>query len=154
MVASFLELLGPWAWVAFGLLILGIEIMMPSTILLWPGLSALVIGAITLLIGLDNPAWTWQIQLISFLILSLVAAYIGDRIMKKRKTEAADGPGLNERGRQLVGQIAVLQNPIVNGTGRVKFGDSSWRVTGPDAEAGTRIRVIGYNGSTLKVEKI
>jgi len=57
---DFIQALGPWTWVAVGLLILGIEIMMPSTLLLWPGLSALAVGFITLVLGTDAAIWPWQ----------------------------------------------------------------------------------------------
>jgi len=154
MVATFLETLGPWAWVAFGLLLLGIEITMPSTILLWPGLSAIVVGAITLILGNENAIWPWQAQLFIFLILTLVIAFIGKRIVKSRNLEESDKPALNERGQQLIGKTAVLQDAISNGSGRIKIGDTTWRVTGEDAKVGSKVRVIGYDGGTLQVENV
>jgi len=46
-----------------------------------------------------------------------------------------------------------LNEPIVDGTGRVQVDDSSWRVEGQDMAAGVRVKVVAINGSTLIVEK-
>jgi membrane protein implicated in regulation of membrane protease activity len=36
----------------------------------------------------------------------------------------------------------------------VRHGDSEWLASGPDIEAGTRVRITGSNGSILMVERI
>jgi membrane protein implicated in regulation of membrane protease activity len=151
MVLSFLQALGPWTWVAVGLLILGLEIITPSTILLWPGLSALVVGFITLVLGNEAAIWPWQAQVLVFLLLSVVLAVVGKRIMKNRKYSESDNPILNERGAQLIGQTAVLADPITNGMGRVKIGDTTWRVKGNDTKAGSKVKVVDYDAGTLIV---
>jgi hypothetical protein len=46
----------------------------------------------------------------------------------------------------------VLEEPIENGFGKVRVGDSLWRVKGGDAAAGTRARVTGTDGFVLVVE--
>ncbi|NDH61491.1 MAG: hypothetical protein EBY18_07515 [Alphaproteobacteria bacterium] len=46
----------------------------------------------------------------------------------------------------------VLDAPILNGRGRIKLGDGSWSVTGPDMVAGARVRVRGVDGNELRVE--
>lgn len=152
MVMSFIQALGPWTWVAIGLLILGVEILAPSTLLLWPGLSALVVGFITLILGTDAAIWPWQAQVFVFLILSIVIAVIGKRIMKNRKYNESENPNLNERGAQLIGQTAILADPISNGMGRVKIGDTTWRVKGDDTKAGAKVTVVDYDAGTLIVE--
>lgn len=154
MVYSLIEALGPWTWVAAGLLILGIEIMMPSTFLLWPGLSALVVGFITLILGTDATIWPWQAQVLVFLFLSVALAVIGRRIMKNRKMDKSENPMLNERGAQLIGQTAQLNEPITNGSGRMKIGDTTWRVKGEDVKAGTSVKVVDYDAGTLIVEPV
>lgn len=152
MESIIVETLGPWAWVAFGLLILGIEIAMPSTFLLWPGLAALVVGIITLILGTENSIWPWQAQVIVFLLLSMIIAYFGKRFMKDKNLEESDKPGLNDRGAQMLGRTAVLDKPIKNGSGRIKIGDTTWRVMGEDAKAGETVKVVESDGATLKVE--
>ena len=45
----------------------------------------------------------------------------------------------------------TLIDPIVNGRGSVKIGDSIWRVTGPELPWGAQVTVIGADGTLLKV---
>jgi len=42
--------------------------------------------------------------------------------------------------------------PIANGHGRVKVGDSVWNARGMDAAMGANVRVIGADGAVLLVE--
>jgi membrane protein implicated in regulation of membrane protease activity len=63
----------------------------------------------------------------------------------------SERPLLNERATQLIGQTFDLIDPIVNGRGSVKIGDSIWRVEGPELPKGARIKVIGADGTLLKV---
>jgi hypothetical protein len=51
-----------------------------------------------------------------------------------------------------VGESAVVVQAIGGGKGRVRLGDSEWLAYGPDADAGTRVRVVGTNGAILRVE--
>ena len=52
---------------------------------------------------------------------------------------------------QLIGQSFELVDPIVNGRGSIKTGDTIWRVEGPELPRGTRIKVVGADGTVLKV---
>ena len=61
---------------------------------------------------------------------------------------------LNRRAHALVGQTFTLEAPIVDGSGRIRVGDSSWRVTGPSAPAGASVRVVRVEGATLVVETV
>ena len=63
----------------------------------------------------------------------------------------SERPLLNERATKLIGQTFDLIDPIVNGRGSVKIGDSIWRVEGPELPLGARIKVIGADGTVLKV---
>lgn len=154
MIAETVNLLGPWTWVVIGLVLLGLEILMPSTFLLWPGIAAMVVGALTLIMGIDNPVWPWQAQILVFLVLSLITAYFGRKVLKDQDWDKSEVEGLNDRGSQLIGRTAVLTDAISNGQGRVKIGDTTWRVKGNDAKAGAQVRVVSAKGSTLEVESV
>ena len=111
-----------------------------------------MIGAISLTVwGLGAELWTWQVQVLGFLILSVVLAYAG-RSWLARTEEESDEPLLNNRVAQLVGRTATLEEPIANGVGHVRLGDTLWRVKGPDLPAGTRVRILGGNADRLEVE--
>ena len=149
MIAWLVNELGPWNWMVLGLALLVIEILTPGFYLLWIGLAALIVGAISLM--LPNAAfWGWEAQVVTFLALSLIAAYAGRRIMAGRETDT-DQPLLNRRGEQLIGRTATLAEPIREGYGRIRLGDTLWRVTGPDLPAGARVKVVSVNDLELVV---
>ncbi len=154
MMADFIALLGPWTWVVLGLVLLGIEIVLPSTFLLWPGIAAMIVGFVTLILGVDSSIWPWQAQVLVFLVLSLIVAYFGRKIWKDNHWDKSEVEGLNERGAQLIGQMGVLTDAIANGHGRVKIGDTTWRVRGEDAKAGSKVRVVSADAGTLDVESV
>lgn len=131
--------LGPWNWMVLGFVLLSLEILVPGVFLLWIGLAALIVGAVSLMIW-GAAFWIWELQVVVFLVLSLVCAFVGKKIMG-RNGDASDQPLLNRRGDQLVGRTATLTEPITDGRGRIKIGDTLWRVSGPDLPAGTKVRV-------------
>jgi membrane protein implicated in regulation of membrane protease activity len=140
--------LGGWGWLILGLLLIGGELLAPGIFLLWLGLAALVTGAV---VGLTGMAW--QGALLVFAALSLASVLAG-RALTRRKGEEPDiAAGLNDRGRQLIGKVFTLEATMAGGEGRIRVGDSSWRVTGPELLAGTQIRVVRVEGATLVVEK-
>ena len=131
--------LGPWNWMVLGFVLLTLEILTPGVFMLWIGLAALIVGSVSLMLW-DAGFWTWQVQVVAFLALALVCAFAGKKIMG-RNTDATDQPLLNRRGDQLVGRTTTLTEPITDGRGRIKIGDTMWRVSGPDLPAGAKVRV-------------
>ena len=81
----------------------------------------------------------------------VVFDYLTD-IWLYRVSDDSDEPTLNQRGHKLIGRTAVLNQPIVAGRGRLRLGDSWWRVEGPDLAAGTKVRVVDVRASVLVVE--
>lgn len=144
--------LGPWNWMVLGLVLLGAEILVPGVFLIWIGVAAIIVGALSLALW-DTAIWGWQAQVLVFLALSLIAAF-GGRALMKRSKPSSDAPLLNQRGEQLIGRTATLDEAIVNGHGRVKIGDTTWIVSGPDLAAGTQVRVTGAARTKLTVEAV
>ena len=134
-----------------GFVLLVMEIIAPGIFMLWIGIAALLIGAASLLIW-DAGFWTWQIQVLAFLALSLVSAYVG-KTAGRRPRRHTDQPLLNRRGEQMIGRTATLAEPINDGRGRIKLGDTLWRVSGPDLPAGTRVRVTGAADTDLELDR-
>ncbi len=152
MIERIVMELGAWNWMALGLVLLALEIMVPGIFLLWIGIAAIIVGTLTLVIG-NAAMWSWQLQIVLFLILSLVSAYIGKKVMAKGDG-VSDEPFLNQRAEQLVGRTATLAEPINEGRGRIKLGDTQWRVNGPDLPVGTKVKVVSTDGSELSVERM
>jgi len=150
MIGSIVQELGPWNWMALGFVLLALEILLPGVFLLWIGIAALLVGTLSLQLW-DMAFWSWQIQVVVFLILALLSAYLGSRIQAARRDES-DQPLLNRRGEQMIGRVATLTEPIRDGRGRIKLDDTMWRVSGPDMPAGARVRVTAVADLELVVE--
>jgi len=142
-IASF----GVWNWFILGGILLVLEIMAPGAFMLWLGLSALLVGVISLVVH-----WPWQAQFIAFAVFALASVPIWYRV-SRRVEKPHDQPFLNRRSDAFVGQVFTLDKPIVNGSGTVRIHDTVWRVAGPDAPAGHRVKVTGTDGPTLFVER-
>ena len=60
-------------------------------------------------------------------------------------------PFLNKRVQGLIGRVFTLEKPIVDGVGTVKIDDTVWRVSGSDAPAGSRVKIVHADGASLQV---
>lgn len=149
MIDSIVSELGPWNWMVLGIVLLVMEVVAPGVFMLWIGIAALIVGAVSLLIW-DAAGWSWQVQVLVFLVLAVVSAFIGRRLAVARQ-DKTDQPLLNRRGAQMVGRMATLAEPIKNGRGRIRLGDTLWRVSGPDLPAGTQVRVTGAADTDLEL---
>ena len=152
MIERIVGELGPWNWMVLGFVLLALEIVVPGVFLVWIGLAALAIGALSFLVW-DSAFWTWQVQVLAFLAASLAAAWFGYRFVR-RDTTPTDEPLLNQRARQLVGRTGTLEEPIRNGRGRLKIGDTWWSIVGPDASPGTQVRVTDVRDGDLVVATV
>jgi Membrane protein implicated in regulation of membrane protease activity len=150
MITSLITELGPWTWWIFGLILLGLEVLVPGVFLLWIGLAAIVVGAVSFALW-GSPAWAWQIQLLVFAALSVVAVLIGRRVLRSSEGTGTDQPLLNRRIDSLIGRTATLEEPIRNGRGRIRLDDTIWVVRGPDLPAGTDVRVTATLDGDLTV---
>ena len=55
----------------------------------------------------------------------------------------------------MIGVDFFLDEPIVRGYGRIRVGDSSWRVKGEDCPSGAKVRVVAVEeGSLLRVDRV
>jgi inner membrane protein len=151
MIVQWFAELGPWSWIILGVTLLALEILVPGVYLLWLGIAAILTGTLSFQLW-EAGFWVWQTQVVFFLVLSVASALVGRRFFPNTRTEDTDQPLLNQRGLQLVGRTATLAEPIAEGRGRVRLGDTLWRVTGPDLPAGARVRVVSAQGGELRVE--
>lgn len=150
MIASLVAELGPWSWWILGLIFLGLEILIPGVFLLWIGLAAIVVGALS--IPLWGAAfWGWQLQLLIFAVLAVALAIFGRRL--SGSNAESDQPMLNRRVEGLVGRTATLEEAISDGQGRIRLDDTTWIVKGPDLPAGTKVRITTAQAGSLNVER-
>lgn len=144
---SFFLSLGYWNWFILGAVLLALEVVAPGTFVLWLGVAAILVGLISL--GLD---WSWQAQLVSFGVLSVISLVMWRKIGRSAE-EPTDQPYLNRRAERFVGRVFTLDKPIASGSGTVRVDDTLWRVTGPDSPAGSRVKVTRTEGALLVVER-
>jgi len=111
------------------------------------GISAGVVGVIAWLV----PSLSIEWQMLIFTVIA-VASVVGWRAYLRKNPVETDQPSLNRRGEQYVGRVFTLDDPIVNGVGKIRVDDTMWRIEGADCEAGEKVRVIGVDGVNLKVE--
>ena len=136
-----------WHWWVLGVVLVILEIFSPGAFFLWMGISAGVVGLILLV----APEMAWTIQLLLFALFSVVSIVLWNKRLKSHPIET-DQPALNRRGEQYVGRVFTLEEPVVNGQGKIQVDDSTWKITGSDCVSGTQVRVIGVDGVVLQVE--
>jgi len=145
-MSSFLASLHFWHWWILAALLAAVEAVAPGIFFIWFGAAAAIVGLATLIL----PGMGWEIQVFLFAILAAVAVFIGRRFLHRRM-ESPD-PALNRRGERYVGRQFTLETAIVNGRGSIKVDDSVWRAEGPELPAGRRVKVVGADGTVLRVE--
>jgi len=143
MILDFIDDLGAWAWWVGGAILLAIEIIAPGNVFVWFGIAAVLTGTAALVTDI-----AWQYELLIFAVLAIVLVLIGRRYFGR--PGASEEPLLNERATRLVGRSYVLGEPIVGGIGRIRIDDTIWRLSGPDLPSGTRVRIVGHDGSLLQ----
>ena len=138
--------LGFWDWFILAAVLLVLEMLAPGTFMLWLGVSAFLVGAISFFVD-----WSWQYQFVAFAVFAIAAIPLWRRIGSHTR-RPTDQPFLNRRADAFIGRVFTLEKPIVGGNGTIGIGDTVWRISGPDCPAGSRVRVSGVDGATLQVE--
>jgi len=147
-MAEMFVTLGTWNWLIFGFILMALETAAPGVFLFWLGLAALLVGLLSFVF---TPSW--QTQLLMFAVFAVAAVPLWRRFALK-STASKSNPFLNRRTDALVGREFTLEKPIVDGSGTVRIDDTIWRVRGPDAPAGSRVRVVRADGASLTVVAI
>jgi membrane protein implicated in regulation of membrane protease activity len=137
--------LGAWSWMILAAILFVLELAAPGIFFMWFGFAAVATGLIAF--GFDVG---WQWQLVWFCLLSLAAVVVAWKYLRVYPLHS-ERPLLNERAVRHIGESHDLIDPIANGRGSVKIGDSIWRVTGPELPSGARVTIVGADGTLLKV---
>jgi inner membrane protein len=145
MLIEYLTTLGKWSWLILSAVFFVIELLAPGAFMMWLGLSALLVGLISVFTD-----WPWQYQLIAFAVFALASIPLWRRFAH-RVESVGDQPFLNRRADAFVGREFTLERPIVSGNGTVKIDDTIWRLAGPDCPGGSRVKVVRADAATLVV---
>jgi hypothetical protein len=129
-------------WVAAGLGLLILEMLLPGVFMMWLGLAACGTGLLTLAFGFGFSG-----QVVSFGVLAAIALTIALRIRHPARIMQTEREGL-------IGRPATAL--VFQGRdGRVRLGDTDWPARVPPEIAppdpGTRLRVAQVDGTILIV---
>jgi membrane protein implicated in regulation of membrane protease activity len=150
-MAEMFVTLGTWNWLIFGLILMALELLAPGIFLFWLGLAALLVGLLSFVFNV-NPSW--QLQILMFAVFAAAAVPLWRRVARRNTMASKSNPFLNKRSDALVGRVFTLEKPIVDGSGTVRIDDTIWRVAGPDAPAGSRVRIVHADGASLTVAAV
>lgn len=140
-----------WHWMVLGMVLVALEMLVPTFFLIWFGLGALLVGLVTLV---AVPGFALQVLLWSVASMAMMAIWI--KFFKV--------PDRNRAGQAKEGVIGIngLMTRAVTETqnGEILFqrpvlGSDRWPVVA-DAPiaAGQKVKVVDVLGQTLKVESL
>ena len=134
-------------WLVAGLALCAAETLAPGAFLIWIGAAAVAIGIIEFFVAIEmTPA------LLLFAALVVVFVFVGRRVYGSLDSGAPQLP--LSRAHALIGKEFYLDEAIERGHGRIRVGDSQWRVAGDDLPKGAKVRVVAVeDGVEVKVEK-
>lgn len=137
-----------WHWIALAVILMILDVTFGANFFfVWCGISAAIVGILMVII----PNMTWEFQFLIFGI-GIMASLVIWRQYLKKLPEPTDQPGLNRRAERYIGRTFDLEEAIINGRGKIRVDDSTWRVQGADLPIGTKVRVVGVDGTVLLVE--
>lgn len=148
-----------WHWIVLGIILLLMEIVLPSFTIFWFGLGAVVTGLLLAASPEISPKW----QLLVFSLSSVGFTFFWFRFFAPRKKattrQADEQAAIGQTG------IAATRALIPGELGRVAFsvpvlGDESWMYLADEPiETGNRVRVVAVivtdqGDRILKVKKV
>ncbi len=133
-----------WHWLALGLVLIVLEVMVSGYVLLWLCIPALLVGAAMLL----QPGLSLAMQIGLFGVLAVISL-AASLTMRRRKAAAIET--VNTGAARFIGRTAILSTALQQGSGEIELGDSVWPVSGPDLPAGTEVTITGSDGVILIV---
>jgi membrane protein implicated in regulation of membrane protease activity len=137
-----------WHWLVLAITLMTLEIFSPGIFMLWLGLAAGITGLLVWLM----PEMNWQIQFLIFVVFSLISILAVRQWMKKRSVNT-DQPYLNRRGEQYIGRIFTLEEAMINGQGKIRVDDTTWKIRGDDdCPSSAKVKVTGVDGVILLVQ--
>ena len=141
-----------WHWAVLGIGLIIAELAVPAFFIVWFGLGALLVSLIVLV----APSLGLTAQLLIWTIASVAMVVIWFRIFKPgmHKTRV----GMSDSN--IVGEVGMLTRDVeLYQKGQVRFqkplvGSEIWECISDEAiKSGERVKVLGIEGSFLKVGK-
>lgn len=146
---EFLNAIEYWHWLVFGIILLGLEILVFGAIFLWFGIAALIVGVLVFLV----PTLLLMPQILIWSVIA-VAGALGWQYYRRKNPLQPAVHAMNRRGEQYVGRHFTLTKDIVNSVGELHVDDTRWKIISRhDMPAGTKVKVTAVEGTSLRVEE-
>ncbi len=148
-MADFFTTWGAWHWLVLGVVLLGIELAITSTYLLWPAVAALCVGILLFIAPMG-----WEMQLMLFFVISVATLVLG-RTHFQKFVKGGEVSDVNDPGRAMIGRQVRAIADFDGREGRVSVGDTQWkaRMEAGTAADGDLLTIVGVTGATLIVER-
>ena len=147
--ATLLDQLAAWHWFTLGVILLVFEIASTTNYLLWPGIAAILIGALKFLLpGLDG-----ALSLFLFAVLAVATTIVWQRSSFGKALAAAPN-NLNSRMETYLGRKGLAAGDFVGGEGAILLDDTRWEALVTDGSSprnGDVLQVTGADGTVLRV---
>ncbi|MEC7120168.1 MAG: NfeD family protein [Pseudomonadota bacterium] len=142
-----------WHWFVLGMLLIALEMFIPTFTALWFGVAALVVGILLWFM----PEWSPAAQMLTWGILSIVSALLWFKYLKPLSIDRTKAGLSREAVLGQVGFITVVPQQSQVGTVRFSLpvlGADEWLCRSEEPlELGERVRVIEILGNELVVKK-
>lgn len=142
-----LEGISPWWWVAFGILLMALEMATMSFFLIWPGVAAIAMAGLLTM----APTMPGEVQVALFGSIAVAITFTGRLVVRQFGDGGAPDSTLNSRSAQMIGRKGTVMS-MTNGEAVVEIDGTQWRAQlATPATAGTRVEVTGASGMVLTV---
>ncbi|TNF07792.1 MAG: NfeD family protein [Gammaproteobacteria bacterium] len=146
--------LAAWHWLVLGILLVIMEIFVPSFTILWFGLGALVVGVVLW----PFPESPLALQLLVWIVASCLFAILWFKYFKPRMIDKTTAGIAREAAVGESGQ--VIKAPVGESRGVVRFAipilsADEWEfICEQDVAVGDRVFIKEFSGNTLIVVKL
>ncbi|TNF51901.1 MAG: NfeD family protein [Deltaproteobacteria bacterium] len=141
-----------WYWLVFGMILILLELAIPSFTIFWFGLGALVVGLLLLLV----PGLSLTLQVLVWVIASAAFVLFWFKVLKPRMTDKTTSGIAREA---VLGETAMVTRvPEGDRRGEIRFsvpmlGSDIWPFICDDEVAvGDRVAVREISGNTMLVK--
>ena len=139
-----------WIWLAFGLGLIVLELMLPTFFILWFGIGAVLVS----LIAYVAPGLQLDMQVLLWVVFSSITTVLWFKVFRKKT------PDNRWTADSVIGEVGLLTASVSEfQKGRVRFqkpvlGNEEWTcVADTQILSGERVRITAIEGNTARVAR-
>lgn len=139
-----MPVLKPLVWIAIGLVLAALEMVVPGLVIIWFGVAAVLTGVLAIFV--HNPYFQYG----AFLVFSGLGVFLAQWIGRKITRPEPEPLG----ALRLLGATGIVAEKIEPAKmGKVKVQGEEWRAEAKEAiPTGERVRILRVDGTHLVVE--